>query len=1162
MGFGFARLVATIEAQTRGFDAAASDIAKIEKSVGGLADGQLRAAAAADEHSRAIGGQVAVGELLAHGLEKTLDLLMELPGMLVEVGTAGGRIIDVEHAFDGLAGGAGQARDILAALNQGTKDTVPNFELLKDANKLLADGARMTTADFGTMAAGARLLAKSSGLEGGTAEAMEILSQAMATGRVRALNLIGVHVNLDEALAHYSITVGKSVGDFTAQDKVAAMAAETLNKLRDRLAGAGEMGLSFGEKVQQAHTHLANFQESIDEAIARDPVLAAGMDAVGKAFKDALGANEEEAVKRVVAVVEQLTVSAVVGASYIVDGAASIVKAYESARGTFDRFLAASQQSQIDSLQKTVDAYQKAVDAGGTAMRGRLSELKIQLEGLKGYQQGFKDDAAAAAQSGAAAEAARAKLQTYLSDMKSSMETAMAATKAGTKALEEHGGAVGDTGEAFVKANKEITKFIESAHKIGTEFQTLEATIGTAGALAALGTKLHEAGLKALELHVNIAALGPAFGDAIEQANKAEFAKVIAVQAAKLHEGLGTLLADLDKLAVAAGGEASTAFPKLADGWITSERRMTEATMYGTALRLAQIKDAEEKELESFAADRSKMTTTEQDMYDKRLAATHAFYQHQQDVATGTADTLEERMRSAGIKSQADLNEQLRTTQRDYGQMQASGEYAAAAMQASWQRMVDAAIAANGGLSLSTGDLFKLITQQAEAALAQGGMKGLAAFGMKTAKEFVSTLASAIPVIGPALAAVTGPLMDMVGGLFTKVFGTAGRDAVKTFADSFGGFDALHLKLTDLGAAGEQMWIKLTQQTGRNDLTGAQATIAAITQALKTNATAVAADAKALDTQLGPALTSLKDLGGNLPAAFQPYIDKLKEANLLTQGNLDLIAQMGGDNTVSFAKMKEAAGRYNLSLDAMGKSYQQATDTAGWQQIIDDLDVLGRGGADMNAVLKGMSKNISGLVDDSIAFGTTIPENMKPWIQKLADTGQLLDANGTKITDTSKLTFGESLQTSVDKLVLAIKDLIDKLTKDVPAAIRGIPTSITTTVDFHGTRSGDWPNDGTNPNPGGASPDPTSAGAGASILRFPSAGGSASVLDRRAAAALGGRGASVASSSGGGGGGNLTLHVQVNANDVIGDDSMKRLGQKVGDEIMRQLRNKQRLNAA
>jgi len=86
-------------------------------------------------------------------------------------------------------------------------------------------------------------------------------------------------------------------------------------------------------------------------------------------------------------------------------------------------------------------------------------------------------------------------------------------------------------------------------------------------------------------------------------------------------------------------------------------------------------------------------------------------------------------------------------------------------------------------------------------------------------------ISSAIPFVGSMI----GPLASK---LWSSLFGTAGRTKVTDFAASFGGFDALHEKLNALGAEGEQLWIRLTQGTGRNNPEQAAANIDAVTKAL------------------------------------------------------------------------------------------------------------------------------------------------------------------------------------------------------------------------------------------------------------------------------------------------------------------------------------------
>ena len=83
-------------------------------------------------------------------------------------------------------------------------------------------------------------------------------------------------------------------------------------------------------------------------------------------------------------------------------------------------------------------------------------------------------------------------------------------------------------------------------------------------------------------------------------------------------------------------------------------------------------------------------------------------------------------------------------------------------------------------------------------------------------------------IMGMASAAIAAA--KAIAGLFDR---NKGRDLVVDFAETFGGFDQLHVQLAALGAEGEKLWIALTQGVGRNNPKEAQAAIDAITKALE-----------------------------------------------------------------------------------------------------------------------------------------------------------------------------------------------------------------------------------------------------------------------------------------------------------------------------------------
>ena len=88
----------------------------------------------------------------------------------------------------------------------------------------------------------------------------------------------------------------------------------------------------------------------------------------------------------------------------------------------------------------------------------------------------------------------------------------------------------------------------------------------------------------------------------------------------------------------------------------------------------------------------------------------------------------------------------------------------------------------------------------------------------------------------------------------------------------------------------------------------------------------------------------------------------------------------------------------------------------------------------MGGILFSMKDEIGKLVTESIRLGTEIPENMRPLIEELIRTGQLIDEDGKKITDTSKLKFGEVAKSDTQKLIDKLSELIAVLTNDVPGA--------------------------------------------------------------------------------------------------------------------------------
>lgn len=270
--------------------------------------------------------------------------------------------------------------------------------------------------------------------------------------------------------------------------------------------------------------------------------------------------------------------------------------------------------------------------------------------------------------------------------------------------------------------------------------------------------------------------------------------------------------------------------------------------------------------------------------------------------------------------------------------------------------------------------------------------KGIGSTITKGAKAlFGDKLGAAIGSALPGLGAMLGP---MISGLFGKLFGSAGRDAVKEFAASMGGFDALREKLLPLGDVGEKLWINLTQGVGKNNPEQAKAAIEAITRALQEQEQFIA---------------------GLVP---------------------------------SWKDTLELAEKYGLEVSKLGEKFEQARLADMANTIAVDFRKLIAAGVDMNTVLTGMQDEVQGVVTNALQMGIEIPDSLRPVIQKMVELGMLTDASGNKMVDLTKLNFSETLSQSVNRIIEALDRLIEKLDQGVGGAIRAIPRDVDVRVGW------------------------------------------------------------------------------------------------------------------
>ncbi len=304
-------------------------------------------------------------------------------------------------------------------------------------------------------------------------------------------------------------------------------------------------------------------------------------------------------------------------------------------------------------------------------------------------------------------------------------------------------------------------------------------------------------------------------------------------------------------------------------------------------------------------------------------------------------------------------------------------------------------------------------------------------------------LGTMLPGLGSLLGAGLGALTDK---FFGKLFGGEGKkvnDLRDQFTAAAGGIDTLAQHAADAGLTLDKFYQAKTVKQY-------EAAIRDLDKAF--------GDLEKNRAAAGGIFDAILEAGSSgIPRAFRPAIEQLIALGLLTDEQADKLRALGDDSAINLDQMTADIGVFGGRLESLGPAFRSAQIDKTATDYINAIDRLIRGGADIGGVLFDAREEISKLVQDSLSSGTALADNMRPWIEELARSGNLVDANGDKITDLANLKFGDKIETEAEKTQRTFEDL-RKVIEDLSRAIRNIPGTIPIRVDYQeGDRPGPRP---------------------------------------------------------------------------------------------------------
>ena len=154
---------------------------------------------------------------------------------------------------------------LIDKLNEVSMGTVSNTDLMLSVNKAMALGVGNNIDDITKLMEIARLKGRALGLD--TTQAFNDIVTGIGRGSPLILDNLGIIIKQEAAQKAYAKQLGKTVDEMTDAEKSQSIFNAVMESGTKDLELAGELSLSFGEKMQQISKETADASVSLGESL-------------------------------------------------------------------------------------------------------------------------------------------------------------------------------------------------------------------------------------------------------------------------------------------------------------------------------------------------------------------------------------------------------------------------------------------------------------------------------------------------------------------------------------------------------------------------------------------------------------------------------------------------------------------------------------------------------------------------------------------------------------------------------------------------------------------------------------------------------------------------------------------------------------------------------
>lgn len=454
------------------FKAAKAAVADLQGGVHGYGDAAEKAGAKAERAAKMQSAVwVGVGAAVA-GAVAGVGLAARA---IVDLGMRGSEIGGVKTAFDLLTAAVGGSTAMLEAGRTGTRGLITDYDLMLNANRLLAAKLPITASQFSELSGQAIALGRSVGKD--ATESLHRMALGLSKLEPELLDEINIKVDAVSANRKYAESLGVSMSALTGYQRQLAFVNAVMEQARERSQALGGIQLTFADHVKIVTNGLKNMYDQLAVGVSLSPAVMTLVQQLGASLLDAFGPNQEKSIKNIVGWVDRFALFLIDAAQAGVSTAKFIGMAWLDLKIAFDD--TGATLARVAEVSAKVQAWQREQLASvpwlGRAYKSSAEQTRQWATELENLRVGYETNAKTGRETLATWRSGTDGVSKSLTDLRARMVAASAAgitqatvANALSVSTSAHGTAAGGTSEklkGYAKTLDEVTKGLRDAEK-------------------------------------------------------------------------------------------------------------------------------------------------------------------------------------------------------------------------------------------------------------------------------------------------------------------------------------------------------------------------------------------------------------------------------------------------------------------------------------------------------------------------------------------------------------------------------------------------------------------------------------------------------------------------------------------------------------------------